>query len=53
MSVVHDLGQRLRHAIGGGSVPPPGMPLQQAHAGRAQVIAVAAQKGGVGKTTTC
>ncbi len=52
MSVVHDLGQRLRHAIGGGLVSSPGMPFLQGQPGRAQVIAVAAQKGGVGKTTT-
>ena len=57
MSVVHGFGQRLRQvladsnqlaqAVGLGSAP-----IVQPTSGRAQVIAVAAQKGGVGKTTT-
>lgn len=51
MSVVHDLGQRLRHAIGGVQTHA-SLPFLQPQTSRAQVIAVAAQKGGVGKTTT-
>ncbi len=60
MAVVHDLGQRLRQVVGG-MVPnptqawnpsPASVPFAQTSPMRAQVIAVAAQKGGVGKTTT-
>ncbi len=60
MAVVHDLGQRLRQVVGGMVANPtqtwPSAPAQvpfaQTAPQRAQVIAVAAQKGGVGKTTT-
>lgn len=49
MSVVQHFGQRLRQAIGGAA---PVVPFLQPQLGRGQVIAIAAQKGGVGKTTT-
>lgn len=60
MAGVHDLGQRLKQVVGGmvAAAPLPSPLAQhtsawmQAAPSRAQVIAVSAQKGGVGKTTT-
>ena len=50
MSVVHQLGQWLFSAINQVAAPP--SPFLAGQTGRGKVIAVAAQKGGVGKTTS-
>ncbi|MSP91805.1 MAG: ParA family protein [Myxococcales bacterium] len=52
MSVVYDLGFRLRSALESSPLGAAFQPFAGAVSGRARVIAVAAQKGGVGKTTT-
>ena len=48
-AVVQEIGQQLQHRLRPGAAPAV-LPVGQR--GRARVIAVAAQKGGVGKTTT-
>jgi chromosome partitioning protein len=50
MSVVHQLGQRLFTALNQVAAPP--SPFVAGQLGRGKVVAVAAQKGGVGKTTS-
>ena len=52
MSVVQGIGQRLRQVMSDTGVLPAFSPFSQPAVGRGRVIAVAAQKGGVGKTTT-